>query len=287
MSAIEYSYLLIEISEKLDELSPIHRLLFTCRKYLASGSVENIQDTLSLFKELEEQQNLGIDNLVVIKELLKSVREWSLFGKVKRFENKRKEYNTLLEEIIAVLDELNDLERLVLVCRGKLSEESEGLIEDVRSLFKVLENQNILGLDRLDILKEILTETEKKDLLKDVEEFEERRNMEDEFERKKAQAAALASSVRNSLTGVVNIKTVFKLFAGSLAIVSVTEVLSGWSSYDRLVAAVQSCVLPAGTNLVQIADGCVCLTVQAETLSALTTLWKLYRPRWNPSETPV
>ena len=185
MSAIEYSYLLIEISEKLDELSPIHRLLFTCRTYLASGSEGNIQDTLSLFKELEEQQNLGINNLVVIKELLKGVREWSLFGKVKRFENKRKEYNALLEEIIRVLDELNDLERLVSVCRGKLSEESEGLIEDVRSLFKELENQNILGLDRLDILKDILTEMEEKDLLKKVEEFEERRNKEDEFERKK------------------------------------------------------------------------------------------------------
>ena len=177
MSAIEYSYLLVEVSEKLDEVSPIHRLLFTCRTYLTSGSEGNIQDTLSLFKELEEQQNLGIDNLVVIKELLKGVREWSLFGKVKRFENKRKEYNALLEEIIRVLDELNDLERLVSVCRGKLSEESEGLIENVRSLFKELENQNILGLDRLDILKDILTETEKKDLL--------RRNKEDEFERKK------------------------------------------------------------------------------------------------------
>ena len=122
---------------------------------------------------------------MVIKELLKGFREWSLFGKVKRFENKRKEYNALLEAIIRVLDELNDLERLVSVCRGKLSEESEGLIENVRSLFKELENQNILGLDRLDILKEILTETEKKDLLKKVEEFEERRNKEGEFERKK------------------------------------------------------------------------------------------------------
>ena len=185
MSAIEYSYLLCEISEKLDELYPIHRLLFACRKYLSSGSEGNIQDTLSLFKELEEQQNLGIDNLVVIKELLKGVREWSLFGKVERFENKQKEYNALLEEIIRVLDELNELEWLVSVCRGKLSEESEGLIEDVRSLFKELENQNILGLDRLDILKEILTETEKKDLLKEVEKLEERRNNEDEFERKK------------------------------------------------------------------------------------------------------
>ena len=146
MSAIEYSYLLIEISEKLDELSPIHRLLFTCRTFLTPGSEGNIQDTLSLFKELEEQQNLGIDNLVVIKELLKGVREWSLFGKVKRFENKRKEYNALLEEIIRVLDELNDLERLISVCSGKLSEESEGLIEDVRSLFKELKTRIFLVL---------------------------------------------------------------------------------------------------------------------------------------------
>ena len=185
MSAIEYSYLLFEISVKLDELYQIHLLLFACRKYLSSGSEGNIQDTLSLFKELEDQQSLEIDNLVVIKELLKGVREWPLFGKVKRLENKRKEYNALLKEIIRVLDELNDLERLVSICRGKLSKESEGLIDDARSLFKELKNQNILDLDRLDILKEILTETEKKDLLKEVEKLEERRNNEDEFERKK------------------------------------------------------------------------------------------------------
>ena len=57
------------------------------------------------------------------------------------------------------------------------------------------------------------------------------------------------------------------------------EVLSRWSSFDQLVAAVQTCVLPAGTSLVQITDGCVCLTVQAESLSALKTLWKLYQDR--------
>ena len=72
-------------------------------------------------------------------------------------------------------------------------------------------------------------------------------------------------------------KTVFKLLAGGLVIASASEVLSGWSSYEQLVAAVQSCVLPAGTSLVQITDGCVCLTVQAESLSALTNLWKLYQ----------
>ena len=79
------------------------------------------------------------------------------------------------------------------------------------------------------------------------------------------------------LFSVVNIKTVFKLVAGGLTAVSAMEVLSRWSSFDQLVAAVQTCVLPAGTRLVQITDGCVCLTVQAESLSALIILWKLYQ----------
>ena len=79
------------------------------------------------------------------------------------------------------------------------------------------------------------------------------------------------------LFSVVNIKTVFKLVAGGLTAVSAMEVLSRWSSFDQLVAAVQTCVLPAGTRLVQITDGCVCLTVQAESLSALKRLWNLYQ----------
>ena len=184
MSGLEYHFLLLEIRKKLDDY-PIVDLLDLCRTYLSSESESNIKDTRSLFKKLEAQKVLEIDNLVVIKGLLKGFREWPLFGKVRRFENKRKEYNALLKKIIRVLDELNDLEWLVSICRGKLSEESEGLIEDVRSLFKELKQQNILDLDRLDILKEILTETEKKDLLKEVEKLEERRNNEDEFERKK------------------------------------------------------------------------------------------------------
>ena len=75
----------------------------------------------------------------------------------------------------------------------------------------------------------------------------------------------------------MNIKTVFKVVAGGLTVVSAMEVLSRWSSFDQLVAAVQTCVLPAGTRLVQITDGCVCLTVQAESLSALKFLWKFYQ----------
>jgi len=72
---------------------------------------------------------------------------------------------------------------------------------------------------------------------------------------------------------VLNIKTVFK----AVTVVSTAELLTGWSTYDQLVTAVNTCVLPAGTSLVNLTDGCVCLTVQAETLSALTALWNLYQ----------
>ena len=67
------------------------------------------------------------------------------------------------------------------------------------------------------------------------------------------------------------------MVAGGITVVSTLEVLSRWSTFDQLVTAVNSCVLPAGTSLVQLIDGCVCLTVRAETLSALTALWKLYQ----------
>ncbi len=184
MSAIEYNNLLFEISQRLDEMNVLVRLVFMCRGKLAAGSEDNIRNVLSLFKELEEQNNLGIDRLKIMKELLKGVGEWSLNGKVEKFESKRKEYNDLLEQIIRVLDELDDLERLIALCRGKISEESEGHIQDVRSLFKELENQNNLGTYHLDILKGILTEIEKDDLVEEVEEFEERRNQEDDFKRK-------------------------------------------------------------------------------------------------------
>ena len=72
---------------------------------------------------------------------------------------------------------------------------------------------------------------------------------------------------------MLNVKTVFK----AVAVVSTAELLIGWSTFDQLVTAVNTCVLPAGTSLVNLADGCVCLTVQAESLSALTTLWNLYQ----------
>ncbi|KAL9984369.1 hypothetical protein ACROYT_G006654 [Oculina patagonica] len=277
MSAIEYNNLLFEISQRLDELNVRDRLLFMCRGKLASGSEDNIQDALSLFNALEEQNYLGIDRVEEMKELLKGFREWSLFGKVRKFESKRKEYNDLLEQIIGALDELNDVERLVAMCRGKISEESEDHIQDVRSLLKELENQNNLGTHRLVVLKKILTEMEKDDLVKEVEEFEERRNQEDESERKKEQRGALVSSAENKFIGVVKLVCNFCTQAGSLLVVTSAMALRGCSSAKEYMEVFKDVVLVSYNKLVGIREGSLCFIVQAETPSALRELWDIYK----------
>ena len=193
MSAIEYNNLLFEISRRLDELNVLDRLRFMFRGKLAAGSEGIIVDALSLFQELEEQNILGADRLEEMKELLNGVEEWSLLEKVEKFESKRKEYHELLEQIIGALDELNELERLIAICRGKIPEDT-GQIHDVRSLFKELESQNNLGIYRLDVLKVILTEMKKDDLLKEVERFEERRKQEVDIKRRKGSCHCLKSS---------------------------------------------------------------------------------------------
>lgn len=185
MSIIDYNALVFRVSRRLDELNEPEQLIFMCRDLLPSGSDGGIQGALLLLKKLEGRKHLGPDCLEIMKDILKNVEEWSLLGKVEKFERKRREYIDLLEPIIRVLDELNDLERLISMCSGNIPEESEGSIHDVRSLFKVLEDNNRLGINRLDILKEILTELEKEDLIKEVGEFQKRRRGDEEFESKK------------------------------------------------------------------------------------------------------
>lgn len=181
MSTIEYNGLLLKICRGLSEVD-VRDLVFLCRGKIAPGNEETIQDVRSLFKELEDHNNLGIDRLEHLKELLKAVEKWPLLEHVKKFEIKRREYNELLQQASQALDESNELERLILICTGKISVESEGNVHDVRTLFTELENQNNLGIGRLDILKEILRATSNEDLLKKLEEFERRRDEEDESE---------------------------------------------------------------------------------------------------------
>ena len=191
MSAIEYNNLLRQISQRLDDINAGQQLLVICSGLLAARSEESIP-TLSLFLDLEKKGFLSPDRLTVLKTILKGVRELAFLEKVETFEHKRKEYNNLLEQIVRGLDELNDLERIISICKGNITEGRRASIHDVRSLFKELESKNCLGIDCLEIVKEILTQTEKNDLLKKVEEFEQRKSRKNEFERQKGISPGLA-----------------------------------------------------------------------------------------------
>ena len=185
MSEVEYNNLLYQIRKRLDELNVGEQLLFLCRGKVTARNEENNIQTRLLIEELEEKGFLSPDRLVLLKGILKGIKEWALFQQVEKFETKRKEYNDLLERIIRVFEELNDLERLVSICREKLTEEMQGNVHDVRSLFKELERNDFLGIDYLDCLKEILTKSSKNDLFKEVEEFEQRQSREIKFEMRK------------------------------------------------------------------------------------------------------
>ena len=184
MSYEEYNGLLSKISRRLDQLDQHEHLLFVCRGRVASRRPEDIPNALSLFQELEEQNNLAIDRVELLKELLKEVEEWSLFQKVRKFEYKRKEYKELLEQISRALDESNQLQQLIAVCTERETlEENERNTQTARILFEKLERRGLFEFGRLDFLKGILSGIGRQDLVKKVQDFEKRRNDEDEFER--------------------------------------------------------------------------------------------------------
>ena len=68
----------------------------------------------------------------------------------------------------------------------------------------------------------------------------------------------------------------FKVAAGGIIVASAFQLLRRGCTYEQLVTVVNTCVLPGGARLLQIAEGCVILKVQAENSSALDTLWSLY-----------
>ena len=132
MSVIEYNNLLYQISQRLDKLNAAsQQLIVISRGQLAARNEESIP-ILSLFLELEEKGILSPDRLTVLKTILKGVKEWAFLEKVEKFEQKRKKYNNLLEQIIRELDELNDLERLISICKGNITEERRASIHDAR-----------------------------------------------------------------------------------------------------------------------------------------------------------
>ena len=110
MSAIGYNNLLYKTIQSLNESNVGDQLRFMCRNMVAQRDEQSIKE---LFQELEMSGFLSLDKLEVLKDLLKGLEEWSLFRNVISFERKRKEYNSLLEKIIHVLDDLDCLEQLV------------------------------------------------------------------------------------------------------------------------------------------------------------------------------
>ena len=183
MSSVAYKGLLIKVARQLSQHDH-QELLEMCG---LDDEAENILDARSLIKRLEEKSQLGIDQLGVMEEVLATLDELSLLEELKEFEKKRKEYTNLLAKVHGALDsdERIHLERLKDIFKRETSIELDESISNVRTLFKELEKHGSLGFRRLDFLKEILTEIEKEDLMREIEEYEQRRKNRDEAERKK------------------------------------------------------------------------------------------------------
>ena len=186
MSVVEYRGLLYQFFEEIDWQTQLRKLIFILRAFLPDdleGGVSNIE---SLPTILEEKNIIGIDRLNVMKELLKEIGKRDLLRRVERFEIKRKDYKQLLEKISRALDESNELQRLISICRGQnlIARESEDIV-DVNALFTVLEQQNNLGIEDLTLLKTLTNEMEKPDLCRLLEEFEKKRKQERDAERER------------------------------------------------------------------------------------------------------
>ena len=182
MSVVDYNSLLYKVGEEIDWQTKREQLLFICKDFLPDGCENDITDFISLLTKLKEENLLGIDRLDVLKDLLKGIEKWDLFRRVQQFEIIRVEYKQLLEHISRVLDECNQLERLISMCRGNIARDKERDIKDTSTLLTELEKQHNLGASRLNILKTMVTEMEKPDLFRLIEEFEKKRIQEDDVE---------------------------------------------------------------------------------------------------------
>ncbi|XP_078345189.1 uncharacterized protein LOC144630690 [Oculina patagonica] len=180
------------------------------------------------------------------------------------------EYSDLLFEISKKIDE-NELPRLIFMCREEIVKGSGRNIPDVLTLFEELEKQNCLGIDRLDTLKEILTRMKKRSLLKKVEEFEIKR---------KAQSVGIVSSLKRaaaSIKGAIKLVCNIRTITGGLLVVSSGMALRSCTSLEEFVEVFNKVVLVSYSKLVEISEGSLCFTVQAETSSALKELWDIYK----------
>ena len=183
MSRVEYNHLLLQISQRLDELNKATLVYVTCEGRMES-SAQVIPGTLFLFQKLQDQKRLAIDQVGLLEDFVREVGERTLLRKVKKFEEKRKKYKELLEQTSRALDESNQLQQLIVVCIERVTlEENERNSQTARILFEKLEGRELFEFGRLEFLKEILSRIQRQDLVKEIQDFEERRTIEDTFER--------------------------------------------------------------------------------------------------------
>ena len=183
MSYYTYRGLLSKIGRQLSQHD--HRqLLETCG---LDDEADDIPDARSLLKRLKGKNHLGIDRLGVLKAVLRNFKEFTMLGELMEFEEERKGCKNLLAKISDALDsdERNHLEQLKDICRRRqTSLELDESISNIRTLFEELEKHESFDFYALDFLKEILTEIEREDLVKEIEEYEERQNKNDAGERR-------------------------------------------------------------------------------------------------------
>ena len=89
----EYKQLLEQISRTFDESNELQRLISICRgkNLIACESEENIVDVYALFTMLERQNNLGIEDLTLLKTLADEMEKPDLCRLVEEFEKRRKQ----------------------------------------------------------------------------------------------------------------------------------------------------------------------------------------------------
>ena len=226
MSSIGYRGLLYRVSQELTDLKKINQILYaSSSEGLVSENSEsfNIQvnpgdntavTVMKLFSDLEESENLGLDNLEILRDLLKGVKEWSLVDEVDKFVRQRKDFNTLLETIIPKLDELDNLDQLLSLCEDHIADDAKDDIKDVRSLVKELQKKNRLGVARLTVLRKILTETGQQELLDLLTEFEKKWEEQEKAERRRG--TILPGQYTNTFTCYIVLQAITSLVTRTL-----------------------------------------------------------------------
>ena len=82
------------------------------------------------------------------------------------------EYRVLLYQFSEEIDWRTQRRKLIFILRAYLPDGTQGNISDIDSLLTMLEEKSVLGIDRLNVMKELLKEIGKWDLLRRIERFE-------------------------------------------------------------------------------------------------------------------